>query len=102
MMNLSKVLEIVTCTDSGMIRSHNEDSVAADAASARQRTPYVWPTKRMEYDEYLELARSDLTQDEFQAAQLAGNEMTLEQAIDEVQNLSLKPNAAPHPVLSRG
>jgi predicted ATPase/DNA-binding NarL/FixJ family response regulator len=72
--------------------------LAAAAASARQRTPYVWPTKRMEYDEYLELARSDLTQDGFQAAQLAGNEMTLEQAIDEVQNLSLKPNAAPQEV----
>jgi PPM family protein phosphatase len=33
MMNLSKVLEIVTCTDAGMIRSHNEDSVAADSAN---------------------------------------------------------------------
>jgi protein phosphatase len=31
-MDLSQVLEIATCTDPGMVRSHNEDSVAADAA----------------------------------------------------------------------
>ena len=32
-MDLSKALEIVTATDSGMVRSHNEDSIAADATS---------------------------------------------------------------------
>ena len=32
-MDLSKALEIATATDSGMVRSHNEDSIAADAAS---------------------------------------------------------------------
>jgi len=31
MANLSSVLEIVTATHSGMVRSHNEDSIAADA-----------------------------------------------------------------------
>ena len=31
-MDLSQVFEIATCTDPGMVRSHNEDSVAADAA----------------------------------------------------------------------
>jgi protein phosphatase len=31
-MNLSQALEIATCTDPGMVRSHNEDSVAADAS----------------------------------------------------------------------
>jgi protein phosphatase len=31
-MDLSQVLEIVSSTDSGMVRSHNEDSVASDAA----------------------------------------------------------------------
>jgi PPM family protein phosphatase len=29
-MDLSQVLEIATCTDPGMVRSHNEDSVATD------------------------------------------------------------------------
>src|SRR3954465_8734448 len=32
-MDLSQVLEITTATDPGMVRSHNEDSVAADAAN---------------------------------------------------------------------
>jgi protein phosphatase len=32
-MNLSQVLEIASCTDPGMVRSHNEDSVASDAAN---------------------------------------------------------------------
>jgi protein phosphatase len=30
--DLSQVLEIASCTDPGMVRSHNEDSIAADAA----------------------------------------------------------------------
>ena len=29
-MDLSQNLEIATCTDPGMVRSHNEDSIAAD------------------------------------------------------------------------
>ncbi len=32
-MNLTDVLEIASATDPGMVRSHNEDSVAADAAN---------------------------------------------------------------------
>jgi len=32
-MDLTQVLEIATCTDPGMVRSHNEDSVASDPAS---------------------------------------------------------------------
>jgi PPM family protein phosphatase len=32
-MDLSQNLEIATCTDPGMVRSHNEDSIAADAAN---------------------------------------------------------------------
>jgi len=32
-MDLSQTLEIASCTDPGMVRSHNEDSIAADAAS---------------------------------------------------------------------
>src|SRR5439155_19914046 len=31
-MDLTQVLEIASCTDPGMVRSHNEDSIAADAA----------------------------------------------------------------------
>ena len=32
-MDLSKALEVATATDPGMVRTHNEDSIAADAAS---------------------------------------------------------------------
>lgn len=32
-MDLTQALEITTCTDPGMVRSHNEDSIAADAAN---------------------------------------------------------------------
>jgi protein phosphatase len=32
-MDLTQTLEIASCTDPGMVRSHNEDSIAADAAS---------------------------------------------------------------------
>src|SRR5512139_3250243 len=31
-MNLSQALEVASCTDPGMVRSHNEDSIATDAA----------------------------------------------------------------------
>ncbi len=32
-MDLTQILEIATCTDPGMVRSHNEDSIAADPAT---------------------------------------------------------------------
>ena len=32
-MDLSQVLEVASATDPGMVRSHNEDSIAADAAN---------------------------------------------------------------------
>jgi len=32
-MDLTQVLEITSCTDPGMVRSHNEDSIAADASN---------------------------------------------------------------------
>jgi predicted ATPase/DNA-binding CsgD family transcriptional regulator len=69
--------------------------LAAATASGRQRTPYAWPTKRMDYEKYLELARSSLTVAEFQAAQSEGSRMSLEQAIDYAQNLALNSGIAP-------
>jgi protein phosphatase len=32
-MDLTQILEIASCTDPGMVRSHNEDSIAADAGN---------------------------------------------------------------------
>ena len=37
-MDLSQALEIVSSTDPGMVRSHNEDSIAADASMKTQGT----------------------------------------------------------------
>ena len=33
MMNYSQILEVASCTDPGMVRSHNEDSIASDPAN---------------------------------------------------------------------
>jgi len=63
--------------------------LAAATAIGKPRGPYVWPVKRMEYEEYLELARARLTEVEFQAEQAAGRAMSLEQAIEYAQNLPL-------------
>ena len=32
-MNYSQILEVASCTDPGMVRSHNEDSIASDPAN---------------------------------------------------------------------
>ena len=56
-MDLTQVLEIASCTDPGMVRSHNEDSIAADAANGLvvladgmggttpARSQAAWPTR---------------------------------------------------------
>jgi predicted ATPase/DNA-binding CsgD family transcriptional regulator len=76
--------------------------LAAATASGRQRTPYAWPTKRMDYEKYLELARSSLTVAEFEAAQSEGSAMSLEQAISFAQNLLLKPEDSSKTVAKPG
>ena len=60
--------------------------LAAAEAVGRQRAA-VWPAKRIEYNEYLELARLGLTEADFQEEQAAGRIMTLKQAIQYAQNL---------------
>ncbi len=55
----------------------------------------VWLATRMETEHYLDLARSRLTDGEFQAEQAAGRAMSLEQAINYAQNLLLKPKTPP-------
>jgi dienelactone hydrolase len=51
-MDLSHSLEIATCTDPGMVRSHNEDSIAADPGNGL----VVLPDVRGLYRFYEELA----------------------------------------------
>jgi predicted ATPase/DNA-binding CsgD family transcriptional regulator len=71
--------------------------LAAAKAIGGQRTAtaLVWHVTRMEYEQYLDLARSRLTKAEFQAEQMVGRAMSLEQAVDYAQNLPLKPGIAP-------
>lgn len=54
----------------------------------------VWHATRMEYEQYLELARIRLTKAEFQSEQAAGGAMSLEQAVDYAMNLPLKMRTA--------
>ncbi len=54
----------------------------------------VWYATRMEYEHYLELARTRLNQADFLAEQAAGRAMSLEQAVDHAMNLPLEPKTA--------
>jgi predicted ATPase/DNA-binding CsgD family transcriptional regulator len=67
---------------------------AAAEAIRGQRAGSVWPAKRMEVDQYLDMARARLSEAEFQAEQAAGHALSLEQAVDYAQNLSFKPEIA--------
>ena len=69
--------------------------LAAAAAIRAQRAGSVWPAKRMEIDQYLDMARARLSEAEYQAEQAAGRAMSLEQAVNYAQNLPLKPEIAP-------
>lgn len=57
--------------------------------------PSPWKATQMEFYWYLALARNQLTEATFQAEQMAGQALSLEQAIQYAQNLPLKPAAAP-------
>ena len=61
----------------------------------RTATASVWLVTRMEYEHYLNLARASLPDSELLAAQAAGRDMPLEQALTYAQNLPLEPELAP-------
>jgi len=65
--------------------------LAAVAAISGQPSASVWKATRMEFERYLDLAHLRLPQAEFQAEQMVGSSMSLEQAVIYAQNLSLKP-----------
>jgi predicted ATPase/DNA-binding CsgD family transcriptional regulator len=50
-----------------------------------------WPAERMEYEHYLAAVRSQLTDQEFEAAQMKGRMLTMEQAIEYALALPLVP-----------
>ncbi len=69
---------------------------AADALGGRRTaTASVWQATRMEYEQYLALARTKLTEVEIQAELAIGRAMSQEQAVDLAQNLPVKPEIAP-------
>jgi predicted ATPase/DNA-binding CsgD family transcriptional regulator len=69
--------------------------LSAAAAFSGQPSASLWKATRMEFERYLDLARLRLSLAEFQAEQTVGSAMTLEQAVNYAQNLSLKPAASP-------
>jgi len=68
--------------------------LTAAAAIRAQRAGSVWPAKRMEVDQYLDMARTRLSQAEYQSEQAAGHALSLEQAVNFAQNLLFKPAIA--------
>jgi len=64
--------------------------LAAAVAIGGQRIVSAWAATRMEYEHALALARSQLTETEFQAEQAAGRAFSREQAIEYAQNLTLR------------
>jgi predicted ATPase/DNA-binding CsgD family transcriptional regulator len=69
--------------------------LAAAVALRGQRASSVWPAKRMEIDQFLDMARARLSEAEFQAEQAAGHALSLEQAVEYAQNLSFKSEITP-------
>ncbi|MCI0440181.1 MAG: LuxR C-terminal-related transcriptional regulator, partial [Chloroflexi bacterium] len=67
---------------------------AADTLGWR-RVKSTWAVTRMEYEQYLALARASLTEAEFQAEQAAGQALSLEQALAYAQTLPLLASATP-------
>jgi DNA-binding NarL/FixJ family response regulator len=61
----------------------------------RSAAASVWQATRMEYEHYLDVARANLTEAEFQAEEAIGRAMSLEQAVDYAQNLPLTPKISP-------
>jgi predicted ATPase/DNA-binding CsgD family transcriptional regulator len=69
--------------------------LAAAVALGVQNAKSSWTATRMEYEQYLALARARLTDAEFQAEQAAGQALSLEQAIEYAQNPPLISRATP-------
>jgi non-specific serine/threonine protein kinase len=52
-----------------------------------------WPAERMEYEHYLSAIQSKLTDQEYEEAQIKGQMLTMEQAVEYAQSLPLVPLA---------
>ena len=68
--------------------------LAAAVEIGGQRIASTWAATRMEYDHYLALVRTRLTETEFKAEQAVGRAFSLMQAVEYAQSLPLKASAA--------
>lgn len=68
--------------------------LAAAIEIGGQRIVSTWAATKMEYEHYLSLIRTRLTESEFQAEQMAGQKYTLAEAVEYVQRLPLEIPAA--------
>jgi predicted ATPase/DNA-binding NarL/FixJ family response regulator len=64
--------------------------LAAAVAIGGERVATTWAATRMEYEHYLALVRASLTDEEFQAEQMLGSALSLEQVVEYAQNLPLR------------
>ena len=67
--------------------------LAAAVTIAGERVVTAWAATHMEYEHYLALLRTKLTETEFNAEQVVGRTLSLEQAAEYAQNLPLKAAA---------
>jgi predicted ATPase/DNA-binding CsgD family transcriptional regulator len=68
--------------------------LAATAALGGQRNASFWVATRLEYQHYVARARSRLTEAEFEAEQAVGRALSLEQAVDDAQQVARQVAAA--------
>jgi predicted ATPase/DNA-binding CsgD family transcriptional regulator len=64
--------------------------LSAASALGAERPANVWAATRMEYEHYLKLARTQISEAEFRAEQTSRIALSLEQAIDYAQHLPLQ------------
>jgi predicted ATPase/DNA-binding CsgD family transcriptional regulator len=69
--------------------------LAAAVAISGQPSASMWKATRMEYERYLDLVRTGLSQTEFKTEQTVGSVLSLEQAVDYAQKCALIPGIAP-------
>jgi DNA-binding NarL/FixJ family response regulator len=67
--------------------------LAAAVAIGGRRVATAWAATRMEYDYYLALVRSSLTEKEFKGEQVAGHALSFQQAVEYARGLPLKEAA---------
>ena len=85
---------LIGCAATAIMRGQSATGarlLAAAAAISGQPSASIWKATRMEFERYLDLVRTMLTQTQFQAEQMVGSIFSLEQAVDYALNYALNP-----------